>query len=171
MKSKINIHSGVEALNNLYDFLKSSDSPTEVKVEKEIYLGLNLYNLIMSIYKDTISTLEKEESIKILNDIENVNNKITQLILSINDERDAGIIEHLREERNALMTIKTKALQEQITKFSKDLQNSTTKKDHVLKGDKIKNYPFLFLLNTRIIFSCSKIARFQKSQHIQKSQH
>lgn len=128
MKSKININSGVEALNNLYDFLKSSDSPTEVKVEKGIYLGLNLYNLIMNIYKDTISTLEKEESIKILNDIENVNNKITQLISSINDERDAGIIEHLREERNELMIIKTKALQEQITKFSKDLQSSTTKK-------------------------------------------
>ncbi|WP_031506418.1 BlyB family putative holin accessory protein [Borreliella garinii] len=139
MNSKININSGVEALNNLYDFLKSSDSPTEVKVEKGIYLGLNLYNLIMSIYKDTISTLEKEESIKILNDIENVNNKITQLISSINDERDAGIIEHLREERNELMTIKTKALQEQIKKFSKDLQNSTTKKDQVLKGDKIEN--------------------------------
>ncbi|WP_210362318.1 BlyB family putative holin accessory protein [Borreliella garinii] len=139
MNSKININSGVEALNNLYDFLKSSDSPTEVKVEKEIYLGLNLYNLIMSIYKDTISTLEKEESIKILNDIENVNNKITQLISSINDERDAGIIEHLREERNELMTIKTKALQEQIKEFSKDLQNSTTKKNQVLKGDKIEN--------------------------------
>lgn len=139
MKSKININSGVEALNNLYDFLKSSDSPTEVKVEKGIYLGLNLYNLIMNIYKDTISTLEKEESIKILNDIENVNNKITQLISSINDERDAGIIEHLREERNELMTIKTKTLQEQIKKFSKDLQSSTTKKDQVLKGDKIEN--------------------------------
>lgn len=139
MNSKININSGVEALNNLYDFLKSSDSPTEVKVEKGIYLGLNLYNLIMSIYKDTISTLEKEESIKILNDIENVNNKITQLISSINDERDVGIIEHLREERNELMTIKTKALQEQIKEFSKDLQNSTTKKDQVLKGDKIEN--------------------------------
>ncbi|WP_151060750.1 BlyB family putative holin accessory protein [Borreliella turdi] len=139
MKSKININSGVEALNNLYDFLKSGDSPTEVKVEKGIYLGLNLYNLIMSIYKDTISTLEKEESIKILNDIENVNNKITQLISSINDERDAGIIEHLREERNELMTIKTKTLQEQITKFSKDLPNSTTKKDQVSKGDKIEN--------------------------------
>ncbi|WP_029358122.1 BlyB family putative holin accessory protein [Borreliella garinii] len=139
MNSKININSGVEALNNLYDFLKSSDSPTEVKVEKGIYLGLNLYNLIMSIYKDTISTLEKKESIKILNDIENVNNKITQLISSINDERDAGIIEHLREERNELMTIKTKALQEQIKEFSKDLQNSTTKKDQVLKGDKIEN--------------------------------
>lgn len=128
MNSKININSGVKALNNLYDFLKSSDFPTEVKVEKGIYLGLNLYNLIMRIYKDTISTLEKEESIKILNDIENVNNKITQLISSINDERDAGIIEHLQEERNGLMTIKTKALQAQITKFSKDLQNSTTKK-------------------------------------------
>lgn len=139
MNSKININSGVEALNNLYDFLKSSDSPTEVKVEKGIYLGLNLYNLIMSIYKDTISTLEKEESIKILNDIENVNNKITQLISSINDARDAGIIEHLREERNELMTIKTKALQEQIKEFSKDLQNSTTKKDQFLKGDKIEN--------------------------------
>ncbi|WP_210372288.1 BlyB family putative holin accessory protein [Borreliella garinii] len=139
MNSKININSGVEALNNLYDFLKSSDSPTEVKVEKGIYLGLNLYNLIMSVYKDTISTLEKKESIKILNDIENVNNKITQLISSINDERDAGIIEHLREERNELMTIKTKALQEQIKEFSKDLQNSTTKKDQVLKGDKIEN--------------------------------
>ncbi|WNZ73126.1 BlyB family putative holin accessory protein [Borreliella garinii] len=139
MNSKININSGVEALNNLYDFLKSSDSPTEVKVEKGIYLGLNLYNLIMSIYKDTISTLEKEESIKILNDIENVNNKITQLISSINDEGDAGIIEHLREERNELMTIKTKSLQEQIKEFSKDLQNSTTKKDQVLKGDKIEN--------------------------------
>ncbi|WP_215535647.1 BlyB family putative holin accessory protein [Borreliella bavariensis] len=139
MKSKININSGVEALNNLYDFLKSSDSPTEVKVEKGIYLGLNLYNLIINIYKDTISTLEKEESIKILNDIENVNNKITQLISSINDERDAGIIEHLREERNELMTIKTKTLQEQIKKFSKDLQSSTTKKDQVLKGDKIEN--------------------------------
>ncbi|WP_210377242.1 BlyB family putative holin accessory protein [Borreliella garinii] len=139
MNSKININSGVEALNNLYDFLKSSDSPTEVKVEKGIYLGLNLYNLIMSIYKDTISTLEKKESIKILNDIENVNNKITQLISSINDERDAGIIEHLREERNELMTIKTKALQEQIKEFSKDLQNNTTKKDQVLKGDKIEN--------------------------------
>lgn len=139
MNSKININSGVEALNNLYDFLKSSDSPTEVKVEKGIYLGLNLYNLIMSIYKDTISTLEKEESIKILNDIENVNNKITQLISSINDERDVGIIEHLREERNELMTIKTKALQKQIKEFSKDLQNSTTKKDQVLKGDKIEN--------------------------------
>ncbi|WKC76619.1 BlyB family putative holin accessory protein (plasmid) [Borreliella valaisiana] len=139
MKSKININSGVEALNNLYDFLKSGDSPTEVKVEKGIYLGLNLYNLIMSIYKDTISTLEKEESIKILNDIENVNNKITQLISSINDERDAGIIEHLREERNELMTIKTKTLQEQITKFSKDLPNSATKKDQVSKGDKIEN--------------------------------
>ncbi|WP_210369750.1 BlyB family putative holin accessory protein [Borreliella garinii] len=139
MNSKININSGVEALNNLYDFLKSSDSPTEVKVEKGICLGLNLYNLIMSIYKDTISTLEKEESIKILNDIENVNNKITQLISSINDERDADIIEHLREERNELMTIKTKALQEQIKEFSKDLQNSTTKKDQVLKGNKIEN--------------------------------
>ncbi|WKC77542.1 BlyB family putative holin accessory protein (plasmid) [Borreliella turdi] len=139
MKSKININSGVEALNNLYDFLKSGDSPTEVKVEKGIYLGLNLYNLIMSIYKDTISTLEKEESIKILNDIENVNNKITQLISSINDERDTGIIEHLREERNELMAIKTKTLQEQITKFSKDLPNSTTKKVQVLKGDKIEN--------------------------------
>ncbi|WP_233709484.1 BlyB family putative holin accessory protein [Borreliella bavariensis] len=93
----------------------------------------------MSIYKDTISTLEKEELIKILNDIENVNNKITQLISSINEERDVGIIEHLQEERNELMKIKTKTLQEQITKFSKDLQNSTTKKDQVLKGDKIEN--------------------------------
>lgn len=139
MNSKININSGVEALNNLYDFLKSSDSPTEVKVEKGIYLGLNLYNLIMSIYKDTISTLEKEESIKILNDIENVNNKITQLISSINDERDAGIIEHLREERNELMTIKTKALQEQIKEFSKESQNSTNSKTQNLKGDKIEN--------------------------------
>ncbi|ACL34801.1 BlyB family putative holin accessory protein (plasmid) [Borreliella garinii] len=139
MNSKININSGVEALNNLYDFLKSSDSPTEVKVEKGIYLGLNLYNLIMSIYKDTISTLEKEESIKILNDIENVNNKITQLISSINDERDAGIIEHLREERNELMTIKTKALQEQIKEFSKESQNSANSKTQNLKGDKIEN--------------------------------
>ncbi|ACL35144.1 BlyB family putative holin accessory protein [Borreliella garinii] len=139
MNSKININSGVEALNNLYDFLKSSDSPTEVKVEKGIYLGLNLYNLIMSIYKDTISTLEKEESIKILNDIENVNNKITQLISSINDERDAGIIEHLREERNELMTIKTKALQEQIKEFSKKSQNSANSKTQNLKGDKIEN--------------------------------
>ncbi|WP_210372666.1 BlyB family putative holin accessory protein, partial [Borreliella garinii] len=99
MNSKINIKSGLEALNNLYDFLKSGDSPTEIKVEKGIYLGLNLYNLIMSIYKDKINTLEKEESIKILNDIENVNNKITQLISSINDERDVSIIEYLREER------------------------------------------------------------------------
>ncbi len=128
MNSKININSGVEALNNLYDFLKSSDSPTEVKVEKGIYLGLNLYNLIMSIYKDTISTLEKKESIKILNDIENVNNKITQLISSINDERDAGIIEHLREERNELMTIKTKALQEQIKNSQKICKTALLKR-------------------------------------------
>ncbi|MBB6043248.1 BlyB family putative holin accessory protein (plasmid) [Borreliella yangtzensis] len=141
MSSKININSGIEALNNLYDFLKSSDSPTEIKVEKGIYLGLNLYNLIMSIYKDKIDTLEKEESIKILNDIENVNNKITQLISSINDERDISIIERLREERNELMTIKTKALQEQIQEQIKgtpeDLQKSHNKKD--LKGDKIEN--------------------------------
>ncbi|WKC83966.1 BlyB family putative holin accessory protein (plasmid) [Borrelia sp. CA_690] len=100
MNSKINIKSGIDALNNLYDFLKNGNSPTEMKVEKRIYLGLNLYNLIMSIYKDKINTLEKEESIKILNDIENVNNKISQLISSINDERDESIIEHLREERN-----------------------------------------------------------------------
>ncbi|WKC74796.1 BlyB family putative holin accessory protein (plasmid) [Borreliella yangtzensis] len=141
MSSKININSGIEALNNLYDFLKSSDSPTEIKVEKGIYLGLNLYNLIMSIYKDKIDTLEKEESIKILNDIENVNNKITQLISSINDERDISIIERLREERNELMTIKTKALQEQIQEQIKgtpeDLQKSHNNKD--LKGDKIEN--------------------------------
>ncbi|WP_210380921.1 BlyB family putative holin accessory protein, partial [Borreliella garinii] len=113
--------------------------PTEVKVEKGIYLGLNLYNLIMSIYKDTISTLEKEESIKILNDIENINNKITQLILSINDERDINIIEHLREERNELMATKTKALQEQIKEFSKESQNSANGKTQNLKGDKIEN--------------------------------
>ncbi|WKC79381.1 BlyB family putative holin accessory protein [Borreliella tanukii] len=137
MNSKININSGVEALNNLYDFLKSGDSPTEVKVEKGIYLGLNLYKLIMSIYKDKIDTLEKEESIKILNDIENVNNKITQLISSINDDRDASIIENLREERNELMTIKTKALQEQIKGSLEDLPKSHNNKD--LKGDKIEN--------------------------------
>ncbi|WKC80299.1 BlyB family putative holin accessory protein [Borreliella tanukii] len=137
MNSKININSGVEALNNLYDFLKSGDSPTEVKVEKGIYLGLNLYKLIMSIYKDKIDTLEKEESIKILNDIENVNNKITQLISSINDDRDASIIENLREERNELMTIKTKALQEQIKGSLEDLPKSYNNKD--LKGDKIEN--------------------------------
>ncbi|WNY69122.1 BlyB family putative holin accessory protein [Borreliella lusitaniae] len=125
MNSKININSGIEALNNLYDFLKSSDSPTEIKVEKGIYLGLNLYNLIMSIYKEKIKTLEEEESTKILNAIEDVNNKITELISSINDERDQSIIELLREERNELMTIKTKTLQEEI------------KKD--LKGDKIEN--------------------------------
>ncbi|ACN52663.1 MULTISPECIES: BlyB family putative holin accessory protein [Borreliella] len=134
MNSKINIKSGLEALNNLYDFLKSGDSPTEIKVEKGIYLGLNLYNLIMSIYKDKINTLEKEESIKILNDIENVNNKITQLISSINDERDVSIIEYLREERNELMAIKTKALQEQIQGSPEDLQKS-----HNKKGDKIEN--------------------------------
>ncbi|AIK19209.1 BlyB family putative holin accessory protein [Borreliella afzelii] len=139
MNSKININSGVEALNNLYDFLKSGDSPTEIKVEKGIYLGLNLYSLIMSIYKDTINTLEKEESIKILNDIENVNNKITQLILSINDERDVGIIEHLREERNELMKIKTKALQEQIQGPLEDLKTNTNNKAQDLKGDKIEN--------------------------------
>ncbi|WPM06373.1 BlyB family putative holin accessory protein (plasmid) [Borreliella sinica] len=139
MNSKININSGIEALNNLYDFLKSSDSPTEIKVEKGIYLGLNLYNLIMSIYKDKISTLEKEESIKILNEIENVNNKITQLISSINDERDANIIEHLREERNQLMIIKTKALEEQSKGLSQDFQNNINKKDQELKGDKIEN--------------------------------
>ncbi|WNY67285.1 BlyB family putative holin accessory protein [Borreliella lusitaniae] len=125
MNSKININSGIEALNNLYDFLKSSDSPTEIKVEKGIYLGLNLYNLIMSIYKEKIKTLEEEESTKILNAIEDVNNKITELISSINDERDQSIIELLREERNELMAIKTKTLQEEI------------KKD--LKGDKIEN--------------------------------
>ncbi|WP_424632656.1 BlyB family putative holin accessory protein [Borreliella lusitaniae] len=125
MNSKININSGIEALNNLYDFLKSSDSPTEIKVEKGIYLGLNLYNLIMSIYKEKIKTLEEEESTKILNAIEDVNNKITELISSINDERDQSIIEVLREERNELMAIKTKTLQEEI------------KKD--LKGDKIEN--------------------------------
>ncbi|WNY70029.1 BlyB family putative holin accessory protein [Borreliella andersonii] len=119
MNSKMNINYGLEALNNLYDFLKSSDSPTEVKIEKGIYLGLNLYNLIMSIYKDKITTLEKEESLKILNEIENVNNKITQLISSINDERDINIIEHLREERNELMKIKTQALQEEISVFRK----------------------------------------------------
>ncbi|MBB6213370.1 BlyB family putative holin accessory protein (plasmid) [Borreliella californiensis] len=141
MNSKMNINSGIEALNNLYDFLKSSDSPTEVKVEKGIYLGLNLYNLIMSIYKDKITTLEKEESIKILNEIENVNNKITQLISSINDERDLSIIEHLREERNELMTIKTQALQEQIKEFSEN-PNTTSNKTQNLKedkGDKIAN--------------------------------
>ncbi|WKC84897.1 BlyB family putative holin accessory protein [Borreliella lusitaniae] len=125
MNNKININSGIEALNNLYDFLKSSDSPTEIKVEKGIYLGLNLYNLIMSIYKEKIKTLEEEESTKILNAIEDVNNKITELISSINDERDQSIIELLREERNELMAIKTKTLQEEI------------KKD--LKGDKIEN--------------------------------
>ncbi|WKC75699.1 BlyB family putative holin accessory protein [Borreliella valaisiana] len=137
MNSKINIKSGLEALNNLYDFLKSGDSPTEIKVEKGIYLGLNLYNLIMSIYKDKIDTLEKEESIKILNDIENVNNKITQLISSINDERDVNIIENLREERNELMAIKTKALQEQIQGSLEDLQKSHNYKDQ--KGDNIEN--------------------------------
>ncbi|MCD2401486.1 hypothetical protein LRB67_04295 [Borreliella bissettiae] len=135
MNSKMNINSGIEALNNLYDFLKSSDSPTEVKVEKGIYLGLNLYNLIMSIYKDKITTLEKEESLKILNEIENVNNKITQLISSINDERDLSIIEHLREERNELMTIKTQALQEEIKKFSENLRNTSNKTQN-LKEDK-----------------------------------
>ncbi|MBB6208377.1 BlyB family putative holin accessory protein [Borreliella lanei] len=141
MNSKMNINSGIEALNNLYDFLKSSDSPTEVKVEKGIYLGLNLYNLIMSIYKDKITTLEKEESIKILNEIENVNNKITQLILSINDERDASIIEHLREERNELMAIKTQALQEQIKEFSENPSNTDNKTQNLKenKGDKIEN--------------------------------
>ncbi|ACN53307.1 BlyB family putative holin accessory protein (plasmid) [Borreliella spielmanii] len=139
MNSKININSGVEALNNLYDFLKSSNSPTEIKIEKGIYLGFNLYNLIMSIYKDTINTLETEESIKILNDIENVNNKITQLISSINDERDAGIIEHLREERNELMKSKTEALQEQIKGFSENLKASAQNKSQDLKGDKIEN--------------------------------
>ncbi|WP_233709483.1 hypothetical protein [Borreliella bavariensis] len=45
MKSKININSGVEALNNLYDFLKSGDSPIEVKVEKGIYLGLLIFTI------------------------------------------------------------------------------------------------------------------------------
>ncbi|SCW38286.1 BlyB family putative holin accessory protein [Borreliella japonica] len=139
MNSKININFGVEALNNLYDFLKSSDSPTEIRVEKGIYLGLNLYNLIMSIYKEKISTLEKEESIKILNEIENINNKITQLISSINDERDANIIENLRAERNQLMEIKTKTLQEQIKGFSEDLQNSSSNNEKDLKGDKIEN--------------------------------
>ncbi|AJA90701.1 hypothetical protein OY14_04430 (plasmid) [Borreliella chilensis] len=137
MNSKININSGLEALNNLYDFFKSSDSPTEIKVEKGIYLGLNLYNLIMSIYKDKINSIEKEESIKILNDIENVNNKITQLISSINDERDISIIESLRAERNELMASKSKALQDQIKEFSKESDNSAQNKD--LKGDKIEN--------------------------------
>ncbi|MGF7102013.1 BlyB family putative holin accessory protein [Borreliella kurtenbachii] len=145
MNSKMNINSGVEALNNLYDFLKSSDSPTEVKVEKGIYLGLNLYNLIMSIYKDKITTLEKEESLKILNEIENVNNKITQLISSINDERDLSIIEHLREERNELMAIKTQALQEEIKEEIKELsenpRNTGNKTQNLKenKGDKIAN--------------------------------
>ncbi|WP_268827366.1 BlyB family putative holin accessory protein, partial [Borreliella garinii] len=68
------------------------------------------------------------------NDIENVNNKITQLISSINDERDVSIIEYLREERNELMAIKTKALQEQIQGSPEDLQKS-----HNKKGDKIEN--------------------------------
>ncbi|WKC90365.1 BlyB family putative holin accessory protein [Borreliella carolinensis] len=141
MNSKMNINSGIEALNNLYDFLKSSDSPTEVKVEKGIYLGLNLYNLIMSIYKDKITTLEKEESLKILNEIENVNNKITQLISSINDERDLSIIEHLREERNELMAIKTQALQEEIKEFSENPRNTSNKTQNLKenKGDKIAN--------------------------------
>ncbi len=140
MNNKMNINSGIDALNNLYDFLKSSDSPTEVKVEKGIYLGLNLYNLIMSIYKDKITTLEKEESLKILNEIKNVNNKITQLISSINDERDASIIEHLREERNELMSIKTQALQEQIKEFpNTSTANSKAQNLKENKGDKIAN--------------------------------
>ncbi|WNY66345.1 BlyB family putative holin accessory protein (plasmid) [Borreliella andersonii] len=141
MNSKMNINSGLEALNNLYDFLKSSDSPTEVKIEKGIYLGLNLYNLIMSTYKDKITTLEKEESLKILNEIENVNNKITQLISSINDERDINIIEHLREERNELMKIKTQALQEEIKEFSENPSTTKNKTQNLKenKGDKIAN--------------------------------
>ncbi|ACN93599.1 MULTISPECIES: BlyB family putative holin accessory protein [Borreliella] len=141
MNNKMNINSGIDALNNLYDFLKSSDSPTEVKVEKGIYLGLNLYNLIMSIYKDKITTLEKEESLKILNEIKNVNNKITQLISSINDERDASIIEHLREERNELMSIKTQALQEQIKEFPENTSTANSKTQNLKenKGDKIAN--------------------------------
>lgn len=141
MNSKMNINYGLEALNNLYDFLKSSDSPTEVKIEKGIYLGLNLYNLIMSIYKDKITTLEKEESLKILNEIENVNNKITQLISSINDERDINIIEHLREERNELMKIKTQALQEEIQAFSENPSTTNNKTQNLKenKGDKIAN--------------------------------
>ncbi len=141
MNNKMNINSGIDALNNLYDFLKSSDSPTEVKVEKGIYLGLNLYNLIMSIYKDKITTLEKEESLKILNEIKNVNNKITQLISSINDERDTSIIEHLREERNELMSIKTQALQEQIKEFPENTSTANSKAQNLKenKGNKIAN--------------------------------
>ncbi|MCD2332385.1 BlyB family putative holin accessory protein [Borreliella americana] len=141
MNSKTNINSGIEALNNLYDFLKSSDSPTEVKVEKGIYLGLNLYNLIISIYKDRITALEKKESLKLLNEIENVNNKITQLISSINDERDVNIIEHLREERNELMAIKTQALQEEIKELAEGPSTTNNKTQDLKenKGDKIAN--------------------------------
>ncbi|WP_445436464.1 BlyB family putative holin accessory protein [Candidatus Borreliella tachyglossi] len=117
MISTDNINLGIISLQNLIEFFGYSNTREGDLMKMGMGKVVDIYRYMSSIYLDSLQTMETQESNRILNELETVNNKIMDLVDAINNDEDDALVENLRLERNKLMMAKTKLLNLELTKL------------------------------------------------------
>ncbi|WP_024654574.1 BlyB family putative holin accessory protein [Borrelia hispanica] len=121
MLNKTNTEIGLIVLKNLIEFFVYSDSQDDELFQTGIKKVIDIYKYMNNIYTRALQKMETKECKQIVLELETILNKISKLIDAINTDADTALIEELRSERNNLIEIKTKLLQEELDKInSKD---------------------------------------------------
>ncbi|AFI31832.1 BlyB family putative holin accessory protein [Borrelia crocidurae] len=124
MLNKTNTSLGLIVLKNLIEFFVYSDTQDDELFQTGIKKVIDIYKYMNNIYTRSLQKMEMKESKQIVLELETILSKISKLIDAIKTDADTTLIEELRFERNNLIEIKTKLLQEELDKI-----NSKNKKE------------------------------------------
>ncbi|ETZ18007.1 putative cytosolic protein [Borrelia duttonii CR2A] len=118
MLNKTNTELGLIVLKNLIEFFVYSDTQDDELFQTGIKKVIDIYKYMNNIYTKSLQKMEMKESKQIVLELETILSKIAKLIDAINTDADTTLIEDLRFERNNLIEIKTKLLQEELDKIN-----------------------------------------------------
>ncbi|ACH95141.1 BlyB family putative holin accessory protein (plasmid) [Borrelia recurrentis] len=118
MLNKTNTELGLIVLKNLIEFFVYSDTQDDELFQTGIKKVIDIYKYMNNIYTRSLQKMEMKESKQIVLELETILSKIAKLIDAINTDADTTLIEDLRFERNNLIEIKTKLLQEELDKIN-----------------------------------------------------
>ncbi|ACH93913.1 BlyB family putative holin accessory protein [Borrelia duttonii] len=118
MLNKTNTELGLIVLKNLIEFFVYSDTQDDELFQTGIKKVIDIYKYMNNIYTRSLQKMEMKESKQIVLELETILSKIAKLIDAINTNADTTLIEDLRFERNNLIEIKTKLLQEELDKIN-----------------------------------------------------
>ncbi|AHH07339.1 Putative cytosolic protein (plasmid) [Borrelia crocidurae DOU] len=118
MLNKTNTSLGLIVLKNLIEFFVYSDTQDDELFQTGIKKVIDIYKYMNNIYTRSLQKMEMKESKQIVLELETILSKISKLIDAIKTDADTTLIEELRFERNNLIEIKTKLLQEELDKIN-----------------------------------------------------